>query len=295
MKLARARTGLIATAVAVSLFATGCGGTEPSTDAEAAADAAASEAGDTETDEAVAAPVREDPDPEPDATEAEPLSVAVTATADALMGVNVAIDTTGFRWAPEHASGEAVTGEGHAHLYVDGEKQGRLYGPDVHLGLDPGEHEIRVTLNGNDHEDLLVDGEVVEAVTTVTVPEPPSAMGGHGDTSGHEATAPMSVAVEATPDAKAGVNVRIVTTGFRWAPEHASGEHVDGEGHAHLYVDGEKVGRVYGEALHLMLDPGAYELRLTLNGNDHRDYLVGGEVVEATVSVEVPEGTMAGH
>jgi hypothetical protein len=40
--------------------------------------------------------------------------------------------------------------------------------------LDPGEHEIAVTLNANDHADYLVGGEPVRAVATVTV------MGGAG-------------------------------------------------------------------------------------------------------------------
>jgi hypothetical protein len=107
-----------------------------------------------------------------------------------------------------------------------------------------------------------------------------------------EAAEPVGLILSATPDPLMGVNVVVETTGFRWAPERASGDHVDGEGHAHLYVDGEKVGRVYGEWLHLQLEPGAHEIRVTLNGNDHRDYLVDGEPVEATVTVEVPEAAM---
>lgn len=40
----------------------------------------------------------------------------------------------------------------------------------MHLGdLTAGEHEIRVTLNANTHDDYLLDGEMVEAVTTVNV------------------------------------------------------------------------------------------------------------------------------
>ena len=88
----------------------------------------------------------------------------------------------------------------------------------------------------------------------------------------------------ATPDAMAGVNLQVVATGFRWAPEHASGQAVEGEGHAHVYVDGKKVGRLYGEWMHLSLPTGRHEVRVSLNGNDHEDLQ---PAVEQTVVVDV--------
>jgi hypothetical protein len=287
------RTRLLATLLASATIAVGCGGDAPSND-PAGAEAASADAAVTEpTAEPVGDPGSADDTGTDDGAAA--VSVVVHATPDARMGVNVTVETTGFRWAPEHASGAAVDGAGHAHLYVDGEKVGRLYGPDVHLPLDPGEHEIRVTLNGNDHADLEVDGVPVEATTTVDVPEPAAAIGGHQHEGEHDVTGIISLAVEAVPDAKAGVNLQLVTEGFTWAPEHASGDHVEGEGHAHLYVDGDKVGRVYGEWVHLMLDPGEHEIRVSLNGNDHADLPVEGRPVEATVTVEVPEPASASH
>src|SRR5690606_38361231 len=69
---------------------------------------------------------------------------------------------------------------------------------------------------------------------------------GEGIETGGVAEIP-TVAVTATPDPKSGVNLRVETTGLTFAPEHASTEHVLGEGHAHVYVDGEKYGRLYGE------------------------------------------------
>jgi hypothetical protein len=104
---------------------------------------------------------------------------------------------------------------------------------------------------------------------------------------GVETDAEMGVDVEVTPDAKAGANLHVTATGFRWAPEHASGDHVDGEGHAHVYIDDEKLGRLYGEWMHLDLDAGDHDIRVTLNSNDHRDYLVDGATVEASARVTV--------
>jgi hypothetical protein len=93
-------------------------------------------------------------------------------------------------------------------------------------------------------------------------------------------------------DPKAGWNLQIVTTNFAFAPSHASMEHVAGEGHAHLYVDDVKIGRVYGEWFHLAsLEPGDHEVRIALNANDHRALSAGGELIEGTVMIHVADGS----
>lgn len=49
-----------------------------------------------------------------------------------------------------------VPGMGHGHLYVGGLKLGRLYGSAARIGALPkGRHEVRVTLNTNDHPHTL--------------------------------------------------------------------------------------------------------------------------------------------
>jgi hypothetical protein len=112
--------------------------------------------------------------------------------------------------------------------------------------------------------------------------------GEHSHAAAVEAPGPMTVELTVEQDAKAGWNLFFATTGFTWAPEHASGEHVPGEGHAHLYVDGAKVARVYGGAFHLAsLDPGARDVTIELNSNDHAPYAVDGLAVTDTVTVEV--------
>lgn len=90
---------------------------------------------------------------------------------DAAAGWNVLIETENFRFAPEAVNQEAIVGEGHGHIYVDGEKIARLYGPAYHLSdLGPGEHVITVTLNANDHSIYAVDGEEISATVTVGGP-----------------------------------------------------------------------------------------------------------------------------
>ncbi|MGI9659401.1 MAG: hypothetical protein ACR2OD_10870, partial [Gaiellaceae bacterium] len=110
-----------------------------------------------------------------------------------------------------------------------------------------------------------------------------------------EAPDGLAVSLEVAPDAAGGVNVRIVPTGFAFTPENVNGDHVADEGHAHIYVDGEKVARVYGEWYHLGgLEAGTHEIRATLNANTHAEYVSGEAAVDATASVEVDNKTESG-
>ena len=98
------------------------------------------------------------------------VAIAATATADG--GVNVSIDAEGFQFTPESVDQAHTPGAGHAHIYVDGEKLGRVFESDYSIeSLPPGEHEIRVSLNANDHRDLTYEGRKLEATTTVSVPD----------------------------------------------------------------------------------------------------------------------------
>lgn len=97
-------------------------------------------------------------------------SLSLSAEPDEVGGWNLHVMAENFRFAPEKVNTAHQAGEGHAHLYVDGKKVARLYGPWHHLGkLTPGRHELKVTLNANDHRPLAVDGVPVAAVVTVEV------------------------------------------------------------------------------------------------------------------------------
>ena len=98
---------------------------------------------------------------------AAPVSVDISATV-AEGGVRVKIDTEGWRWAPGEVNSANSDGTGHAHIYADGVKLSRVYGPYHYLpSLESGAHELRVSLNDNGHNELTWQGRPLEAITTV--------------------------------------------------------------------------------------------------------------------------------
>ncbi len=102
-----------------------------------------------------------------------------------------------------------------------------------------------------------------------------------------------TVTLQVGADPISGWNIQAVPTGHRLAPEHASTEPIDGEGHMHLYVDGVKVARLYGEWFHLpALAPGDHEIRVELSANDHSVLAVDGTMIDATTTVTETAGEL---
>lgn len=68
----------------------------------------------------------------------------------------------------DEVEGDNVEGEGHVHLWVDGEYYDYYTESEFEVeGLTAGEHELMVSLNNNDHSDL--DPAVTSDPITVTV------------------------------------------------------------------------------------------------------------------------------
>ena len=77
--------------------------------------------------------------------------------------------------------------------------------------------------------------------------------------------------IELMKDKVGGWNLHIITANFRFAPEVVNQNHAVGEGHAHVYLNGEKLARVYGPWFHIATIPeGEVVVKVTLNANDHR-------------------------
>ncbi len=97
-------------------------------------------------------------------------SLSIKVQADPMAGYNLQLMTENFAFSPQNASGQNVTGEGHAHVYINDEKLGRLYGNWMHLDhLPTGEVKVTVTLNTNDHRPMSVAGTEIAATQIIMV------------------------------------------------------------------------------------------------------------------------------
>jgi len=102
-----------------------------------------------------------------------------------------------------------------------------------------------------------------------------------------------TIGLDVKKDSTGGFNVHVITTNFRWTPEMASGTHVEGQGHAHVYLAGQKIVRLYNNWFHLntfqfATTPGEQPLRVELVGNDHAPITVNGQQISSELLVDVP-------
>ncbi|GBD34254.1 hypothetical protein HRbin34_00583 [bacterium HR34] len=99
-------------------------------------------------------------------------SVDLVVFKDAKDGWNLYLDTKNFKFTPGNVNKENIIGEGHAHLYIDGDKIGRIYSNWYHLPaswLEKGEHKIKIDLTTNDHKTYSVNGKEVSDEETIIV------------------------------------------------------------------------------------------------------------------------------
>jgi len=95
-------------------------------------------------------------------------TIKIHAYPDKMKGWNILIETTNFTFAPETVNQESSPNQGHGHLYINGEKITRLYSNWYYISdLPKGDHEIKITLNTNLHEDLIYQGQIIGDRTSI--------------------------------------------------------------------------------------------------------------------------------
>ena len=85
---------------------------------------------------------------------------------DRMDGFNIILETSNFRFTPHNVGGPAIPNEGHAHLYINGEKAARLYSPWHHIPaklLREGLNRLEVEFSANDHSVWGVAGDPIGA------------------------------------------------------------------------------------------------------------------------------------
>lgn len=98
-----------------------------------------------------------------------------------------------------------------------------------------------------------------------------------------------SLLLRLLPDALDGFNLFLETRNFRFTPQNVDSAIIANEGHAHLYINGQKVARLYSPWRHLpakMFRDGINRLEVEFNANDHSIWGVGGEPIGADVLVD---------
>lgn len=91
------------------------------------------------------------------------------------------------------------------------------------------------------------------------------------------------------PDTVKGVNLEVKLSNFKFAPEKVNQDSKLTEGHAHLYIDGKKLTRLYGNWYYLdNLAPGQHKITVALNTNRHEDLVYKGQKIEDSEMILVP-------
>lgn len=86
--------------------------------------------------------------------------------------------------------------------------------------------------------------------------------------------------------------ITLEATGFEFV-DPSETEPVAGRGHTHVYVDGRLLSMAYERSVPLPdLGPGMHEIEITLAAADHTDYVIDGEIVGVTTTLEI-EGEVA--
>lgn len=210
-------------------------------------------------------------------------SIVIVAPLDGaiLLGnaTQVTVSVANFTMAPSSIGAAPQSGQGHFHILVDGvytSASGEL--TSALTGLTAGDHVLKVELRNNDHTDL---GAEVSASVLIHVADRPSvriaAPASGLETS--ESTIPFTVEV---------VNLTL-------APANATSTNVAGQGHIHVYVDGNLTQMVATKTFTVAnLAVGTHTIRVALANNDHA--AIGGEntSVEVTVTVREPQAPPRG-
>ncbi len=112
----------------------------------------------------------------------------------------------------------------------------------------------------------------------------------HGLAHGVEVSPPPSITLKQPISVNAeGFSVEIGLEDFEFVVTADDAPHVPGQGHAHVYLNGLKLGRLYENSFDIgSLAAGVYRLRIGLNTNDHRPYVSDGAPVEAVFDFTIP-------
>lgn len=98
-----------------------------------------------------------------------------------------------------------------------------------------------------------------------------------------------TITLRATKDTKNGYNIHVLTQNYTFTPEHVGEGPIENEGHAHIYVNDVLLMRMYGPWVNIpesALREGDNVIEVTLNANDHSEWVLHGEHIAAQTILE---------
>lgn len=102
--------------------------------------------------------------------------------------------------------------------------------------------------------------------------------------------APIPVVTLHATRNETGMNLQIIVENFTFTPENEGNDSVANEGHTHLYINGEKITRIYGEWTFIpavLLPEDFSEITVSLSNNNHSEYhLSSGESIGTTIRLD---------
>ena len=220
-------------------------------------------------------------------------NVEITATADDLGGHIIQVELESFEISAKNASTDPVDGQGHMHLYIDGERVKRFYNTTLYVdGLSEGEHAIEVELSANNHAAYAVDNQPIKAGAAIEVVD--SVFEGTEE----PIESGASIEISVVEDPLSGYNVELNVDGFEFASGSSSKSDSADTGWVELAIDGETHELLFGKDAHIKLgDTGDYEITATLISESNVQMIdsENGEPISATQTVTVDDKDEDGH
>lgn len=89
-------------------------------------------------------------------------------------------------------------------------------------------------------------------------------------------------------DAIKGWNLEVIVDNFEFEPNQANNNSDYRKGHAHIYINGKKLTRLYGNWFYLgSLPSGKNEIKITLNTNKHENLMYKGKIISVEKIIKV--------
>ncbi|QOR66984.1 hypothetical protein IM538_02075 [Cytobacillus suaedae] len=97
------------------------------------------------------------------------------------------------------------------------------------------------------------------------------------------------ISISVTQDQSDTWLLEVQTKNFRFTPKMIGTKFPSyNEGHAHLYINGKKINRIYGQYYNLgTLKQGKNTIKVTLNSNNHEVLFYNGKPIESINIVEI--------